>query len=203
MKYIFYIAAFNACFFALLLFQKKSRSIHDNILIIWLGYLGLFIGVYSFYSHGLFTHFHLLSISLISLFLLHGSFLYIYTSHLVSQKNRFNRKNLLHLIPFLAFNLYLFVVSFFPDMGHNVRLEQVHTNENPSSVFVFFLILTALSGPFYFVLTYRLLKKHNIHIFNHFSYAEGINLELAAKAGNSIRISLDYTDNHYRDSSCI
>ena len=181
MEFIFYIAAFNALFFAFLLFQKNPREIHDNILLIWLCYLGLFIGVYSFYSHNLFTRFHLLSISLISLFLLHGIFLYIYTSSLVSQKKKFNRKNLLHLIPFLAFNLYLLTVSFFPDIAHNIRMGQVHTNVHPPLLFVFFLILTALSGPFYFVLTLRLFKKHNINIFNHFSFAEDINLEWLRK----------------------
>ena len=182
MEFIFYIAAFNAFFFAILLFQKKSRAIHDNILLTWLCYLGLFIGVYSFYSHSLFTRFHLLSISLISLFLLHGTFLYIYTTHLVSQKKKSKRKNLLHLIPFLAFNLYLLTVSFFPDMAYNIRMEQVHTNAHPPILFVIFLILTALSGPFYFVLTLRLLKKHNIRIFNHFSsLAEDINLEWLRK----------------------
>jgi hypothetical protein len=134
MEFIFYIAAFNALFFAFLLFQKKSRAIHDNILLIWLCYLGLFIGVYSFYSHNLFTRFHLLSISLISLFLLHGIFLYIYTSRLVSQKKKFNRKNLLHLIPFLAFNLYLLTVSFFPDIAHNIRMEQVQTGRHRTNI---------------------------------------------------------------------
>jgi len=181
MEFIFYIAAFNAFFFALLLFQKKSRAIHDNILITWLCYLGLFIGVYSFYSHSLFTHFHLLSISLISLFLLHGPFLFIYASRLVSRKKRFNRKNLLHLIPFLAFNLYLFVVSFFPDTSHELRMEHVHTNGHPPLLFVFSLILTALSGPFYFGLTLKLFKKHNINIFNNFSFAEDVNLEWLRK----------------------
>ena len=73
MKYIFLIAAFNALFFALLLSQKKPRELHDKILMCWLIYLGFYIGVYSFYSHDLFTHFKLLSISLISFLLLHGT----------------------------------------------------------------------------------------------------------------------------------
>ncbi|MDO9138211.1 MAG: hypothetical protein Q7U21_10335, partial [Lutibacter sp.] len=101
MKFIFLIAAFNAFFFAILLFQKKPRALHDKILILWLLYLGLFIGVYSFYSHELFTHFKLLSISFISLFLLHGVFLYFYITALVSSKNIFNKTNLIHFAPFV------------------------------------------------------------------------------------------------------
>ncbi|MBN1650563.1 MAG: hypothetical protein JW857_04490, partial [Bacteroidales bacterium] len=83
MKYIFLIAAFNAFFFSVLLFQKKNRALYDTILILWLIYLAFFIGTYAFFSHDLFTNFHLLSSSLISLFLLQGGFLYIYVSALV------------------------------------------------------------------------------------------------------------------------
>jgi AraC-like DNA-binding protein len=60
-------------------------------------------------------------------------------------------------------------------------MEEVHTNEHPPFVFIFFLLLTALSGPFYFLFTLTLLRKHNIHIFNHYSFAEGIHLEWLRK----------------------
>ena len=61
MRYIYLIAVFNALLFVVLLFQKKIRAIHHNILISWLVYLGSFIGIYAFYSHELFTNFKLLS----------------------------------------------------------------------------------------------------------------------------------------------
>src|SRR5690554_1279464 len=161
MQYFFYIAVFNAFFFTLLLFQKKKRMIHDNILIVWLVYLGLFIGSYSLYSHELFTQFNLLSAIFISLFMLLGIFLYLYASKLVSKRKRFNKKNLLHLLPFAAFNLYLLGASFFPDVANEIRLENVHTNMHHPLLFQLFLIITLLSGPFYFVLTLRLFKKHD------------------------------------------
>ena len=182
MKYFFYIAVFNAFFFSLLLFQKKSRMIHDNILIVWLMYLGLFIGGYSLYSHELFTQFNLLSASFVSLFMLQGVFLYLYSSRLVSKQKRFNKKSLLHLLPFVAFNIYLLVASFFPDIAHEIRLENVHTNVHHPLLFQFFLIITLLSGPFYFVLTLNLLKKHDIQIFNNFSSSDNnINLKWLRK----------------------
>ncbi|HUI33739.1 MAG: AraC family transcriptional regulator [Dysgonamonadaceae bacterium] len=181
MQYFFYIAVFNAFFFTLLLFQKKSRMIHDNILIVWLIYLGLFIGSYSLYSHELFTHFNLLSASFISLFMLQGVFLYLYASRLVSKRYRFNKKMLLHLLPFVAFNIYLLGASFFPDVANEIRLENVHTNVHHPLLFQFFLIITLLSGPFYFVLTLRLFKKHDINVFNNFSSIETINLKWLRK----------------------
>ena len=181
MKYIFYIAVFNAFFFALLLFQKKSRVIHDNILIVWLVYLGLFIGGYSLYSHELFTQFNLLSATFISLFLLQGIFLYLYASKLISKRDSFNKKKLFHLLPFVAFNLYLLWASFFPHLANEIRIENVHSNVNPPGLFLIFLIITLLSGPFYFVLTLNLFNRHNINIFNNFSSTENINLEWLRK----------------------
>ena len=176
MKPIFLIAAFNAFFFTILLVQKKPKSKHDNILTLWLIYLGLFIGIYSFYSHNLFTHFHLLSVSFISLFYLHGAFLYLYVSSLVSFKKNFNRKNLLHLVPFGLFNVYIITISLFPDIAKDISLEHVHSDSSNPPLFLLFLIITALSGPIYFALTIRLFKKLDINIFNNFSYYENINL---------------------------
>lgn len=181
MKFIFLIAAFNAFFFSILLFQKKPRALHDILLILWLIYLGLFIGVYSFYSHDLFTHFHLLSISLISLFLLQGGFLYVYISALVRYKTVLKRQDLIHLVPFVLFNLYLLIISFFPEISQKVRMDFVHVKIQPPMIFIFFLIITALSGPFYFILSLRRLKKHDINIFNNFSFSEIINLEWLRK----------------------
>jgi len=101
MKYFFLIAAFNAFFFSVLIFQKRSKAVHDKILIFWLAYLGLYTGVYGLSSNELFTHFPLLSASFISLLLLHGPFLYFYISSLVVNPNRFRTKDLLHFTPFL------------------------------------------------------------------------------------------------------
>lgn len=176
MKFIFLIAAFNAFFFAILLFQKKPRALHDDILILWLLYLGMFIGVYSFYSHELFTHFKLLSISFTSLFLLHGVFLYFYISALVSSKKIFDKINLIHFAPFVLFNCYLLVISFFPNISEKVRLDYAQENISPPFLFIFFLIATILSGTLYFSASIRLFKKLDTNILNNFSSSEEIDL---------------------------
>ncbi|MBK7131623.1 MAG: helix-turn-helix transcriptional regulator [Bacteroidales bacterium] len=176
MKFIFLIAAFNAFFFTVLLFQKKPRALHDNILIFWLTYLGAYIGVYAFYSHELFTHFQLLSISLISLLMLHGPFLYYYILTLVSDKNRISGIDLLHLILFVLFNLYILISSFNPEISEKLNIEKVSPGDNPPLLFSFFLIMTAFSGTLYFLLTIRLFKKLDINIFNNFSNPVNIDL---------------------------
>ena len=176
MKFIFLIAAFNAFFFTVLLIQKKPRAIHDNILIFWSVYLGVYIGVYAFYSHELFTHFHLLSISLISLLMLHGPFLYCYVQSLVFDKRQNSWKTLLHIIPFVLFNLYIFISSFYPGIAGKLNIEKVSPGDNPPLLFSFFLIMTAFSGTVYFLLTIRLFKKLDINIFNNFSNSVNIDL---------------------------
>ena len=176
MKYIFLIASFNAIFFTVLLFQKKPRALHDNILIFWLIYLGLYIGVYAFYSHALFTHFHLMSISLISLLMLHGPLLYYYIQTLISDKRKISRNDFVHLIPFILFNLYILISSFSPGQSERLNIEKVSPGDNPPLLFSFFLIMTAFSGTVYFLLTLRLFKKLDINIFNNFSNPANIDL---------------------------
>lgn len=131
MKYIFLIAVFNALLFIVLLFQKKQRALHDNILICWLIYLGLYIGVYTFYSHELFTNYKLLSISLISLLMLHGPFLYFYIQTLVSNRQKLLLRDLLHLLPFILFNLYILISSTLPAVSEKLNIERLAREFDP------------------------------------------------------------------------
>lgn len=107
------------------------------------------MGVIPFYSHDLFTHFKLLSISFISLFLLHGVFLYFYSTA-VSSKNIFDKTNLIHFTPFVLFNCYLLVISFLPNISEMIRSDYAQENVSPPFLFIFFLIATILSRPLYF-----------------------------------------------------
>ncbi|MDY0077010.1 MAG: helix-turn-helix domain-containing protein [Bacteroidales bacterium] len=180
MKYFFLIAAFNALFFAILILQKK-KVLHDKILIYWLIYLGLYTGSYAFLSNILFTDFHLVSVSFISLLMLHGPFLYLYISALIDENYKFHRKSLFHFIPFLLFNIFVFTSPFFPEIAGSIRLDHVETEHRSPLLFNFFLILTALSGPVYFLLSIRLFRILDINIFNNFSTTENINLDWLRK----------------------
>ena len=176
MKYIYIIAAFNALFFAILILQKR-KALHDKILICWLMYLGLYTGTYGFLSERLFTGFHLLSASFISLLMLHGPFLYLYISALIEQKFKFDGKKLFHFVPFLLFNIFLIIASLFPEISERIRLDHADGEHGVPLLFNFFLLLTALSGPVYFIISIRLFKKLDINIFNNFSSFENINLD--------------------------
>ncbi len=181
MKYIFLIAAFNALFFTALPVQKKGKALHDKILICWLLYLGFYTGTYGLSAPQLFTDHPLLSAAFISLLLLHGPFLYLYIRSLIIQSYRIKPADFLHFIPFVLFNLFLVGVSFFPEAAVKIRLDHLEGEQGTSSVFNFFLILTALSGPVYFGFSLALFKKLDINIFNNFSSVENINLDWLRK----------------------
>lgn len=169
MTFVFLIAVFNAFFFLVLLAQKRPREHHDNILIAWLIYLGLFIGIYSVYSHELFVHFGVFSNSFLSLFMLHGPFLYLYISALISESRPRMMHILIHLMPFLLFNLYIIYSSFNPALAEEVNIDRVSGDYDIPVLYKFFLILTALSGPFYFLLSMRLFRKMDSEILNDYS----------------------------------
>lgn len=176
MSYIFFIAAFNALFFAFLITQKK-KALHDKILIVWLIYLGLYTGIYALVFETLFTGYHILSAGFISLLMLHGPFMYLYISALIKEKAQINWKQLIHFLPFVLFNVYLIIASSLPEEAQRIRLDHVHDAHDVPMLFNFFLILTAISGPIYFILSIRLFRKLDINIFNNFSKSEDVNLD--------------------------
>ncbi len=174
MEFIFFIAAFNALFFAMLLLQKK-KSLHDKILFIWLIFLGLYTGCYAFFMDTLFTGYHLLSASFISLLMLHGPFLFLYISALMEPKWQFSSKRLLHFAPFLLFNLYILIASAMPELAERIRLDHTAGVHSVPMLFKFFLMLTALSGPVYIILSIRLFRKLDINIFNNLFSSDAVN----------------------------
>lgn len=176
MNYIFLIASFNAFFFAVLLWKKKPKALHDRILFCWLIYLGLFLALYTFSSNDLFTRIEQLPIFIISLFLLHGPFLFLYTSALTLGKRTIAKKDFFHFVPFLVFVAYLFIASLFPHYSNEIRLDHVSTQVKPPLLFVLLLLTTAASGPVYFVLSIVEIKKHKREYLNNFSTAEKNNL---------------------------
>lgn len=176
MKYIFIVAAFNALFFAVLLLQKKPKARHDKILFYWLLYLGLFTAFYAFSFHELFVQVQPLSSFMISMFLLHGPFLYLYVESLTSGMKRLTAGGLLHFVPFASFFLYLLISLWFPEYSSRIRLDHVTVAIMPPIAFVVFLLITASSGPAYFVVSYLRLRRINISILNNFSATKEVNL---------------------------
>ncbi|WP_026450204.1 helix-turn-helix domain-containing protein [Aequorivita capsosiphonis] len=179
MTYLFFIASFNAFFFLALLLQKKPKLLHDRILIFWLLYLGLSTATYAL-TIDFFPENSLLASGIIALFLLHGPFLYLYVSSLTLDRKDFKTKDLLHFIAFIAFILYLFIASQFPSYSEGIRVDHVSEGgAEPPLLFSLFLIITALSGPIYFLLAYKKFQVSKKSSFN-FSSQE-VNLDWLGK----------------------
>lgn len=179
MTYLLFIGSFNAFFFLALLLQKRPKQLHDRILVFWLLYLGLATASYAL-TIDFFPASSILSSAIIALFLLHGPFLYLYVSALTLNKRHFKTKNLLHFLPFVLFIFYLLIASRFPKYSQGITVD--HLSENvaePPLLFIFFLIITALSGPVYFFLTYKKFHQSKNSLLN-FSSQE-VNLDWLGK----------------------
>lgn len=169
MKYILFIASFNAFFFWFLLLQKKSKLLHDRIFCFWLLYLGSITAIYAFTIESIFQA-PLLSSGIIALFLLHGPFLYLYVATLTINQNHFKSIYIWHFSPFVAFILYLLIASTHPAYSANIRIDYVtESSTQPPILFMFFLTITVLSGPIYFVLAQRHLQKTKASMVNFYS----------------------------------
>ena len=140
-----------------------------------------YIGSYSLFSETLFVDYHLLSAIFISMLMLHGPFLYLYISALVNENPRLTQKDLIHFAPFVLFNAFLLISTIFPEFSKGIRLDHVETAHKTPFLFNFFLLLTVLSGPVYFVLSFRLFRKLDASILDNFSKAENIDLDWLKK----------------------
>ena len=177
MNYIFSIASFCSFFFAVLLLKKKTKALHDRVLLYWLIYLGLFTGLYLISDFDFFIRFKLFPVFVISLFLLHGPFLFLYTSALTLGKKGLQRRDFLHFVPFLTFAVYLFIASLFPDYAAKISMDHVSSHVQPPLFFILLLLATAFSGPVYFILCIKEVQKHKSNYPNNFSSIENINLD--------------------------
>lgn len=160
-------------FSAIILFKKTNKSAADNILAIWLIFLGLdYLRSFFLFEENIMI---LLGFGY-AMPAIDGPFLFMYVYTLTSQKNKFNRKLLYHLIPFLLFAIYLTFFIASRTMEERLVFFQETTFNTRPFLFNFFEILMILIVPVYIFLVVKLLKKHLNNINNHFSYKDKIDL---------------------------
>ncbi|WP_370671522.1 hypothetical protein KCTC52924_01403 [Arenibacter antarcticus] len=200
MTYLFFIASFNALFFIALLLQKRPKQLHDRILIIWLLYLGFATAAYSL-TIDIIPVDPFLSIGIIASFLLHGPFLYLYVGALTLNKKYFKSKDLWHFLPYLAFMFYLLIAFQFPGYSEGISVDHVSEKiAEPPLIFILFLMITAVSGPVYFLLAFKRFRESKESTLD-FSSKE-VNMEWLEKTNPNFWSSLDGIDCYSGDSSC-
>lgn len=160
-------------FLGVILIGKKNKSEADKILTAWLLFMGLHLSsFYLFVTQQYAWYPHLLGIG-IPFPLLHGPFLYLYTSSLTDQVSD-RRMRWMHFLPFVL--AYIPLSSFlFTSAEH-----KIFTYENNGAGYEWFIIpmnmAVIVSGITYVLLSLRKLYRHRKNITDQFSNTDKINL---------------------------
>ena len=171
---MFYLTGIIITFFlSVLLAGKKGKSEADKILTAWLIIMGFHLTMFYLYLSGNYIKFPFLLGLEIPLPLVHGPFLFLYTTAL-TQLRRIKIVGLLHFLPVLV--IYVLMLPFFqltPDQKIAVY-RYGGTDYKWLTEPVFIAIL--LSGVIYVILSFLKLRQHKVNIENQFSNTARINL---------------------------
>jgi len=173
MEVLILLGAFQAIFFVILVLSKKKKSISDKILATWLLLFAIHLSFvyfsfqsgYVFYiEYGYFPS---------GILVIYYSLMYVYTESLISQKNVFKTKWILHLIPSVI--IYICIIPL-AKLTYKEKANLVtHLTEDPYQNFVFGIAILFVS--IYLFATLKLLKTHKNSIRKTFSYEENISLK--------------------------
>jgi AraC-like DNA-binding protein len=173
---MFYTVGVSIAFLlGMLLFTKKGKTQADLILACWLFFIGLHLLL--FYLH--FTEFAFHYPALLGLHLplplIHGPFLFLYTSSVTNHFAGSKRYVLLHFIPVIT--CYVYLINFFALPGARKVFIFQHEGIGYETFQLVNLSAIVISGIGYVVWTNALLKRHKIAIKSYFSDTEKINLK--------------------------
>ncbi len=161
-------------FLSFLLLTKKHKILADKILAAWLLLVGLHLTLFSLYASGDYSRYpELLGIE-IPMPLLHGPFLFLYTSALTGTPLRF-RKSLIHFIPFF---LALVALTPFFLLTPEEKIV-VYQEEGKAYAVLMRIIFTGIlvSGIGYSLASFMAVRRHRRRILEEFAYTEKINLQ--------------------------
>ncbi len=160
-------------FLVFILSGKKNKSTADTILLLWLSFAGLHLLLYYLYITANYINFPYLLGLEIPLPLVHGPFLYLYTSALTNQKNS-KKIQLLHFTPFA-----LALISLLPfiTLSSPEKIEVYRQGGKGYELLVTIIFGAVIaSGILYTILSLQKLARHRRVLPNQFSYTEKINL---------------------------
>jgi len=149
----------QAVFFSLLFITKKNKELPDKIIAVWLFFLAINI-LTIFFTKSIDND--LLKVFQVSFTLIHGAFLYLYTSKLTIENAKFHKTDFLHFVP-----LIIAVI---------IGLLTIEYEFNKQKVMNSIAIAGIVSGITYSVLVIYNLMKHSRKIKDKFSFTEKVNL---------------------------
>ena len=175
MDAIFTIGIFISLFQFILLLNKKSKSLPDKLLTVWMLIIGVHLLSYHLYQLGYWdTYPHLVGTTAPFPFF-YGPMLYLYVSHSLKNENRLSKTDYLHFLPILLSYLYLFRFFFFYS-AEEKRLIDSGELDDFQTFSVVLLAGFAISGIAYSIFSYRKLNKYASLLEHNFSNTESINL---------------------------
>jgi hypothetical protein len=160
-------------FLVLILAGKKNKSEADKILLVWLFFMGLHLALYYLFSTGQVYDYPLLIGIGLPFPLVHGPFLFLYTSSLTNQVD-FPRMRFLHFVPFLV--TYVFLMPFLLSPEEHKVITYQNRGEGYEWLTVPLSIAVILSGIVYVGLSLLKLYRHRKNIEEQFSNTDKINL---------------------------
>ena len=176
MAVVYIIGFVQAFFIGLILLNKKSKSLPDKILAIWIFFIGLHLLLFYLHYIDYYQNLpHLLGL-VVPLPLVHGPFLLLYVSSLTKSKQSFDSLTLIHFLPAISYYLLLSPIMILPANEKLHYVFEVMPSDPPVYVAIFGFLIS-VSGPVYIIWSLVLLRKHSHSIKKNFSYTEKINLK--------------------------
>jgi AraC-like DNA-binding protein len=170
---ILLLGAAQAAFLVVLLAGKKGKSLPDGVLAAWLSVLGLHHLFSALFLQGVQLPPALLNVNA-GVALLQGPFLFLYVDTLTSGRQRLRPTDALHLLPFVAFSVYVTLV-----------LPRIGFGSSPSvSVFQLTVVITAailVSVPIYALMALGRLRRHDAYTVDRYSERRGRDLSWLKK----------------------
>lgn len=177
MNTLFTIGIFLCFFLAILLFSKKSQSLPDRVLGVWLTCIGIYLLNYYLHYLGYWEEYPHLVGATHPFPMLFAPFLYLYVSVCAREDQRFHWRDTLHFLPFalgyIAMSPFLF--------GYSAEEKAIIDSADYHSGYEWFFTLSFIAfvvvSGVYFVLTYRKINAYEQVISDNFGYNEGISLQ--------------------------
>lgn len=160
METLIAVGSINAFFFSLVVFNKDERTKADNLLTILFVILGLSFGVvYLSYVLDLPD----LQLLIWNISLLIAPIFYLYAQLQIKRNAQLEKIDLIHLLPYVMSSVYLIVsIVFYTDTEIKNLFDSFDNGiKYTSPLFAVFTLFEILVVPFYTILIFRLLKKHN------------------------------------------
>lgn len=171
MDFIYVVGIAQAFFFALLLSRKREKSVADHILMAWLIFIGLHL-LWFYWDYTGFTskHPHLFGPNRF-MPAAEGPYMWIYAQALLTGAKKFQRKWLLHFVPFVLLNLLVIDIYLLPAQEKLEFMKVVLPHNLPwqAKIGNFFNLY---SGPLYVTLLLVQLRRFRRKMNDYFSFEE-------------------------------